>query len=326
MVYHHIYGHEKQIAFLKHVVSTKKIAHAYVFCGPEGIGKRTVALSFAASLLCPSSEEGAGCGHCSTCERTMKGSHPDTVIISPTVATIKIQDIRDAIMATTLHPLEGLRRVVIIDEADHMSEPAANAILKTLEEPRPGNFFLLITARPYRLPPTIISRSQLIAFSPLARSQLTRFLLDQTKLSREQAEIIAACTDGRISKALSLANDEYFSFREEMHHALTSAIKSKALAPLILSRFISQEKMELEDKLTVLTTLFRDALWLKETGSTEGIANVDFLEIIRILAHQLSPRQILLNIQTLTQAQLDLELNANKSLTLDASLFSLSFP
>lgn len=327
MAYHHIHGHEPQIAFLKQVVLTGKTAQAYLFSGPEGVGKKTVALSFAASLLCPSpGRRGEGCGLCSTCERIKKGIHPDAIIISPAGANIKVQDIREMIAATAIHPLEGSRRVVIIDEADRMSEPAANTMLKTLEEPREGNFFILVTARPHQLPITIISRTQILHFSPLPQDEITEFMIKNTRTPKEKAKIIASCASGSISQALHLTRADYLSFREKMAGNLKKALLSGAMAPLLLSRFLSQEKVDLEEKLSLLATLFRDALWLKETGSAEGIVNVDLLEIIEILADKLAPRQMARNIRTLTQALLDLEQNANKSLTLDASLFSLSYP
>lgn len=322
MIYRHVYGHESQISFLQQVASFGKTAHAYLFVGPDGIGKRLVAVSFAASLLCPD----GGCGSCPVCERTIKGTHPDTIHISPVGSNIRIQDIREAIMATAIRPLEGSKRIIIINEADLMSEPAANAVLKTLEEPRRGNVFLLITARPHKLSLTITSRCQILSFSPLSGAQLTSFLADKTDLPKEKIEIIAALAEGSVSKALFLARGEYLSLREGLKHTLKQAIESKNLAPVILSRFLAQEKIEIEEKLNILTSLFRDALWFRETGSREGIVNLDFIDVIKILAQALDPGQMIKNIQILARANQNLEQNVNKSLTLEASLFSLSFP
>jgi len=327
MTYAHIHGHEAPIAFLKEVVSSQRTAHAYLFFGPEGIGKKKVALSFAASLLCPTpARAGEGCGACSSCKRVLKGTHPDIITISAIGTSIRIQEIRDAITAIKVRPLEGSNRVVIIDEAERMSEPAANAVLKTLEEPPRGNFFLLITARPYKLPTTIVSRCQPLMFSPLSKAQIMGFLKESLKLPEEKAEIIAACAGGSVSEALKLSHPDYLSFREKMQSIWKTVLAAGPMAPVVLSRALGQDKIELEEKLHFLATLFRDALWFQETRAKEGIVNLDFFETVKTIGERLAPGQIIKNIQALTQARLNLEQNVNKSLTLEASLVSLTFP
>jgi len=325
-VYRQIYGHEVPIGLLKNAVSTGKSAHAFIFSGPDGIGKRTVALAFAASLLCPEgSSSGEGCGECSSCQRIAHGNHPDLLLIAPKGAMIRIQDIRDLIHVTTIHPLEDRGRVILIDQADRMNDQAANALLKTLEEPRPKNALILITARAYQLPITIQSRCQRVVFSPLSKNDLTRYLVEQRGLTSATASALADWAEGSVSRALHLSRREYLSLREQVVSHLKEGIVGHRL-PLALSTLLSADKEMVEDQLDMICSLFRDALWLKETGKTEGLMNGDYVDVVGLLAHQLDASALLDNIRLLMGATLSLEQNVNRSLTLDATLFRLRAP
>jgi len=327
MSFQHILGHETQISFLREVMAKGKSAHAYIFSGPDGIGKKTVAIGFAMSYLCPNpASPGEGCGICHTCQRIQRGSHPDLLMVNPTGNTIKIQDIRETIVASSLRPLEGKGRVIIIDEADRLTEPAANALLKTLEEPHRRNVFVLITARPYRLPLTVVSRCQHLSFYPLSTVHLVRYLSEKAGCDPAQAEVIAHAAGGSVSRAIGLCKEEYLSFRAKLLDVMEKATEQKALFPLTLLRLFAQNDLDLEEKLDFLITFFRDILWIKETGTHQGVLNVDFLKIIKPWAERLSGPALVDNIRIVSQAKSALEENANKALTLDATLFRLSFP
>lgn len=327
MTYQTIYGHESPIAFLKRAVTSGKAAHAFIFSGPEGVGKRTVALAFAASLLCPvAPSSGEGCGNCPSCRRVQHDKHPDLVTIVPTGAMIRIQDIRDMIRLTTIHPMESAGRVILIDDADRMNEQAANALLKTLEEPNPRNTFILVTARAYKLPATIQSRCQRVTFSPLTKDALARFLMEKHGMEESQAALLAASAAGSVSRALYLAREEYLTFRETLSSLLRSGITSHSSLTLGLSSLLSSDKVTIEDQLDLLGTVFRDALWLKETGIIDGLMNREYTDIITLLAEKLSTVELIENIRLLTDTMLSLEQNVNRSLTLDATLFRLRVP
>lgn len=153
-----ISGHERQLEFLKNALQKDKLAHAYTFAGPSSVGKKTIALQLAQSLL----------------EARENRFHPDLLEISGEEG-IKIEQIRDLIYKLALKPYQAKYKVAIIDNAEQMNEEAANALLKSLEEPKPYTIIILITSNPGRLPKTIISRTQKINFGFVAGDEFVKF-------------------------------------------------------------------------------------------------------------------------------------------------------
>lgn len=157
------------MAQLSRTLETGRVAHAYLFCGPAGCGKHTTAIAFAMALNCDV-EPGAGCGRCATCERIAAGIHPDVRTLEPKGAAkiIPIEDVRSQVVAAVgLPPHEARARVFLIEEATSLLGPAANALLKTLEEPPASTHFILGTTAPDKLLPTIRSRCQKVSFVAL---------------------------------------------------------------------------------------------------------------------------------------------------------------
>jgi DNA polymerase-3 subunit delta' len=159
------------VALLQRAVAQDRVAHAYAFVGPSGVGRRLVALALAQACLCPRQ----GCGTCSACRRVAVGHHPDCHVLSPTppkenprgVLAIRIEQIRELEHWAALAPLEAARKVFLVDEADRMTLPTAQALLKTLEEPPPRTLLVLVVTNPRVLPPTVLSRCQRVRFGPL---------------------------------------------------------------------------------------------------------------------------------------------------------------
>ena len=149
-----------------------------LFAGPSGVGKRLTALAVAQALNCTNTSQGSGlraegsvdaCGACAACTRIARGVHPDVLFVEPgDSGAIKIDQVRDIVDRAQYRPFEGRRRVVIIDEADALVQPAQNALLKTLEEPTPSSVFILVTSRPDMLLPTVLSRCPQLRFRPLS--------------------------------------------------------------------------------------------------------------------------------------------------------------
>jgi DNA polymerase-3 subunit delta' len=164
-----IRGQERAIAVLRRRLELGRVPHALLFVGPAGVGKHTTALAFAAAMNCDVAP-GEGCAMCASCARIAAGQHPDVVTLErqgPS-ATIPIEVIRGRVIpALALPPHEARARVFVIEEATSLLGPAANALLKTLEEPPARTHFVLGTASPAELLPTIRSRCQRIEFAPL---------------------------------------------------------------------------------------------------------------------------------------------------------------
>ncbi len=163
-------------------MGSKRTAHAYLFSGIEGIGKKLVALEFARMLCCP--EYAGEPGHeCGTCEKINRGAHPDVLIEAPLKGSIRIDRIRNLQAFFKYSPIEAPYRVIVIDDAHTMNRAAQNALLKTLEEPPSFGVLILITSKPSSLLPTVLSRLRKIKFAPLARSDVAKELFRTQRLT-----------------------------------------------------------------------------------------------------------------------------------------------
>ena len=319
-----IFGHEKQLAILQSAVRRDRIAHAYLFHGMDGIGKRTVAVSFAKALMCSRPEDIDSCNRCPACLKIDHKNHPDVLTVEPEGAFIKVQAVRDMINAMAFRPLEGGKRLFIMDDAEKMNPTAANALLKTLEEPTLSNILILVTSRPYQLPMTILSRCQPLRFHPLTAEVVARFLQAHHNLTIPEAEALAASSGGSISRAIQLSREDYLDIRNDMMDYLTENREPNPLNTLFFIHFIGKDKKHLHEKLDVLKTCFRDVLLYRELGEKAVLINADRVDTIRAMIGRMSAGQTINNIRILDRLTRALEQNANKTLTLEAAMFKLA--
>ena len=166
-----IVGQELALAVLRQALATGP-THAYLFAGPKGVGKADAALEFAAALCCPD----GGCGECDTCRRVREGIHPDVEVVAPEGSLILVDQIREINRDIALRPFEAKARVYVLLQAESMNKEAANAFLKTLEEPPPHAYLILVTDTPDELLPTIVSRCQRVPFSRTPSALVARHL------------------------------------------------------------------------------------------------------------------------------------------------------
>src|SRR6266545_3710896 len=189
MPFRAIVGHRALVLLLTRATARDTLPQSLVFAGPDGVGKRMAALSLAQTMNCPNaapvaqSPSGAllldACGECSVCRRIMQGVHPDVIQLT---SNIGVDDIRAAIESAGYRPFERKRRVVILDGADKLSSEIQNALLKTLEEPPPSSSFVLVTARPDALLPTVRSRCPMLRFGRLPTAEVERWLQAASQL------------------------------------------------------------------------------------------------------------------------------------------------
>ena len=180
-----VIGHEWAIELLAHAIRSGRLSHAYLFTGPSQVGKTTLARAFAQALLCETGQ-GAPCGEsaCRTCQRIAQGRYPDVQIIAAEKNTIQIEQVRALQADAALSPLEGRRKIFIIREIERATLPAANALLKTLEEPPPQVILLLTSTRRDQVLPTILSRCQIVALRPLPLEQVQAALRERWQWTR----------------------------------------------------------------------------------------------------------------------------------------------
>ncbi len=248
-----IVGHVEVLGYLQSILVSGRIASAFLFCGPEGIGKRTVARVFAQTLLC----EGGGsprttpCGECPACCQVAASSHPDLILVQRPAdkAFIPIEafigadgKMREGLCHDlSLKPFRGGRRIAIVDDADFMHQEGANSLLKTLEEPPPGSVLILLGTSPARQLPTIRSRCQRVLFQPLGVGQVEEVLgrlaavEDPTAIRR-----LAGASGGSVQRALELRDPAVLEFRDTWLRQLASGDPAAEMFPKSLSTFIDQ--------------------------------------------------------------------------------------
>ncbi|MDO9556472.1 MAG: DNA polymerase III subunit delta' [Coriobacteriia bacterium] len=191
---------QKRVAdFLKHAATTGTVAHAYLFVGPTGAGKKTAARALACSLFC----DDGGCGVCSICHRIRNGKHPDVHVFRPAgAATYMVEQVREVIHDVHLKPVQASHKVYIFEEADRFNAGSANAFLKTLEEPPDDVIIVLLTRSFDAVIPTIASRCQIVRFRPVPESMAIGVLIERSGATQDEARIALAASDGVISRAL----------------------------------------------------------------------------------------------------------------------------
>jgi DNA polymerase III subunit delta' len=215
-------GNRHVSSFLEKSLAADNLAGAYIFLGPRDLGKSAAALFFARAVLCqkrPAGSFAAPCGRCQSCARfagaesgSLEFAHGDFHLLkkSPDKKNISVEEVRDFIRLLSLSSFLGSYKIGLIKEAEFLSQEAANALLKTLEEPRPKTVIILTVARLENLPKTVISRSQVLRFAPVKLAEIHDFLIEEKKFSRTSALNSARLSLGRPALAAKFSEDSEF--------------------------------------------------------------------------------------------------------------------
>lgn len=272
-----IKGQRRALGVLSGLFDSKRIPHAMIFSGPDGVGKRLTAERFANALVCRGVET-VPCKECEPCRRMAAGTFPDviSVEVQEDRTKILIEQIREIERILAYHPFYGECRVVIIDPADRMSNGSFAAILKTLEEPPDGAHFILVTSRASSLPATISSRCQTVRFSPLSLEDIAEIVKKDghTEMVKE-ASILSM---GSVSRAESMIKGGLLKLREELIGALSKMKLNDPETVDELSQRVSKLKNEVPEILDMLKLWYRDVIIYNLTGSFENIVNRDLIE------------------------------------------------
>jgi DNA polymerase-3 subunit delta' len=324
-----IYGHDKPIAILKRAMAGNRVAHAYLFYGMGGVGKKTVATVFARALNCHRTDP--PCDVCVSCLKAEHNNHPNIIRITAEGQFIKIDAVKEIRARMAFRP-EGGKRVFIFQDADRMNAAAANALLKTLEEPSADNVLILTTARPHALPITILSRCQALRFSPLRRAQVAQFLREKKGVSASEAEAIAAASLGSVGGALEMIKAELGDTKKENYITVRNVILKRLaeddpadmIKRIAFARHLGTEREDISQRLGIMQNVYRDSLVFKETGAKEMLIYEDWTQATEALSRRLSGREILANIKIVGSAMDAIARNSNRTLTLEAMLASLA--
>ena len=317
-----IVGHEQIITQLHHAIQSNRIAGAYLFAGATGVGKEAIAIHFAKSINCLESGDNA-CGTCISCRKTDVGNHPDTQVVSPSGAWIRIDQIRELQKRIVYRPLEGVRKIVILREAERMNLEAANCLLKTLEEPPAESALILLTANLDALLPTIRSRCQIIKFNPLPPNELAVYLNERFHLGEREALYVATLAGGAVGKALThLKSHDAEEFEanqhvdEEIPEILTGTDRLAAFR-------IAEHFSENPDELDNLVMWYRDLLLLHQNAPTDLLTHIYHFDALKHLVPRYSRYRLQSAIKIIFETKNALGRNINATLALEVMTLKL---
>jgi DNA polymerase-3 subunit delta' len=318
-------GHAPVLALLRQAVARDRVPHSLLFAGPDGVGKRTVALALAQAVNCPVRRGSGGddaCGTCPTCQRIGRGTHSDVVWLDRgDDAIIKLKTLRERVLDVVgYRPFEAARRVFII-AADDLRDEAQDALLKTLEEPPPSAMLILVSAYPDTLSQTVQSRCRRLRFGPLSEREVARVLAARAGVDRAAAGALAAAAGGSVSRALAEQQGDLGDDRDAAMGVLRAAPgrvadQLKASAALAKHDSDRRDREALAARLDVLRSLLRDLAALA-ARRPDALANGDLADDLRALSARFDLDRVTRGYAALGRAESALDRNASPKIVAD---------
>ena len=343
MVFERIRGQAWAVDVLTRAIASGRVAHAYAFVGPSGVGRKLTALAFAQALLCPLTQpsppvgeriKGEGvkaCGICPACRKVERGVHPDLLLIGPTppgsnprgTLAIRLDAIRELEHWAQLRPAEGPRKVFIVDDAGKMTPETPHAFLKTLEEPPDRTVIILILSQIRELPATVISRCQVVRFVPLAEEE-TVALLEARGMDRATAQLLARASQGR--PGLALAQDpKAWVERRELALSILAEVEAEGAGALFKwAESLGRDRAEVEQLITTWWLWYRDLLCAKAGGDARFLIHGDRHAQVAAAAGGRSWEELFEELASCRAAWQALQGNVSPRLTLETMLSRLA--
>jgi DNA polymerase-3 subunit delta' len=321
-------GHESLVQSFARVVKRGRLAHAYLFTGPPGVGKRLFAEELAKALLCENPPAGrfAACDDCPACHQVAAGTHPDffTAGRPEDKVELPIEVIRELCQRFSMKSARGRGKVAILDDADDLNDHAANCFLKTLEEPPPRSVLLLVGTNPDRQLATILSRCQVVQFAPLPDPIISDLLRDQGLADAALIDRLVRMSGGSLGRAQALAEPSLWDFRRTF---LKGIVKSPAdtvgLAQAFM-RFVEEAGKESAAQrrraglVLGLLTDFLNAVLARSVGATPRLAEQGDLQVLEELVKRLDTEQILALLDRCLEGEMHIDRKVQLVLVLEA--------
>jgi DNA polymerase-3 subunit delta' len=281
MNFNAIIGQPVLVGSLQRAVKEDMVSNGYIFCGPKGSGKSLTAAVFAKALNCAGAQASRPCGGCLSCRKFDSGNHPNIQYIRPSGASIKIKQIREIISDVSKKPYENGYKVVIIDEADKMTQDAQDAFLKTLEEPPEATVFILLAQNSNSLLPTVLSRCQVFYMRKLTKQQIEGHLSANPAFDKEQIGFAAAAANGIIGRAVEILTNKEQQEQQKRHLQLTERIAGGSYTESSAAAAeLGDSKDTAEQLLDFLLLWYRDILLIKQGCQEQFLIHSDQRDIL----------------------------------------------
>jgi DNA polymerase-3 subunit delta' len=332
-------GHEALVRAFDQARRKGRLAHAYLFTGPPGIGKHLFAAELARALLCenPPGDRLEACDRCPGCFQVAAGTHPDLFTVSrpEETLTIPIDMMRELGRSLALKPARGRAKVAIVDDADSLNDPisgnaSANCFLKTLEEPPPGSIILMIGTNPDLQLPTIRSRCQVVRFASLQPAVVAELLKSQGVDDPVLVERLARLSGGSLGQALALADPALWEFRRRLLQGLAQPQPDSVALARQWMQFIEEAGKEAAVHrrraslvLRLLIGFLQDVLRLR-VGGTPFLAEPEDLGLLRDLANRADPEKLLELIERCLEGDAHIDRRVQLVLVLEGLLDALA--
>lgn len=313
-----LYGQEKAKRLFSKSLLAGRVPHAYLFRGPDGVGKRLFAQGVAAALNCRERVGAAACGRCPSCSKFRSGNHPDFLVIRPVKGVIKIEQIRQLSKELSYPPFESATRIVVLEDVHTMRREAANSLLKTLEEPPADNLLILTAESSQEILATLISRCQVVPFSQLSIEDTTAILI-KNGIEAEAALLFARLSEGSPGRAMLFQKSEMVAVWREVVGVLADPVMlpdRDVGALLRLAEKMAAQKEDLPPFLGLLKIWIRDLLLV---GQASGDAGKEH----QIPRKSWSSAELFAKLQAISKAERELARNCNRSLVCEVLLFAL---
>lgn len=324
MGFERVLGQETAKGFLSSVLKSKRIAHAYLFWGPQGVGKTFTAKIFFLNLLLNSC---GACLQCKRCKKVMLEEHPDLFMLAPANKELGIEQIRQLRKDVQYPPFEASIRMIIIQRVQRMTKEASNAFLKTLEEPTPHNIFVLETQYQKGIPATILSRCQWVRFRPLMAQEIKKFLIKEKGMEVEKAEIVSHLANGSLKLAMALSEADTLDERVKYLYSHMEMLKKGKGEILSLAHELVQELQSKEDGLNrflyLIETWYRDLIATKLGIEPDLLVNRDFSTKLKVLSSNINHAGLLEAVLEIEKARQEILGEVNPNLVLGDLLIGL---
>src|SRR5579883_1468764 len=325
-----IVGHEHSIDILRRTLAAQQVRHAYLFVGPQRIGKSLLAQRFAQTLLCtggvdPLVAPTDPCNACLACRKALHGNHPDLHVIkkAPDKQFILIEQVRDLQNASARRTLEGRRNIFILENAHEMNLQAANCLLKTLEEPEPDVVLLLTAPDPGLLLPTILSRVQQIPLHLLTGEQIRQALLERWHVPAEDAALISALAAGRMGWAVqAVEQKDVLLERQEQLETLARVPALDRVQRFDIAQKLSANGDKIKSALELWLLWWRDLLFAAN-NCPDLVVNVDMRTILQKQATSITPSESLRMIRSILRTLEALDQNVNARMALEVLMLEV---